>query len=178
MKVLRVVGLVLGILLLLAGGGLLAASVVADRSQSAVQQQIEQQGLKGPVDGTVVDVDQSTYTVQFTADDGQSYTATAVSTLHASIQVGDTVPIYYQASDPSIAVISDAPTTTLGKVAGTLRVAGIITLAVGGVLLVASIVGFVVGKKTPKALPRSLGSLKVLTRVPRAAGARIAPNAP
>src|SRR5712691_7657327 len=32
--------------------------------------------------------------------------------------------------------------------------------------------------KTPKALPRSRGSLNVLTRVPRADGARTAPNAP
>src|SRR6266446_6314242 len=32
--------------------------------------------------------------------------------------------------------------------------------------------------KTPKALPRSRGSLNVLTRVPSAAGARTAPNAP
>src|SRR2546423_4249958 len=32
--------------------------------------------------------------------------------------------------------------------------------------------------KTPKALPRSRGSLKLLTRVPRADGARTAPNAP
>ena len=85
---------------------MLAASVLADRGQSAVQQQIEQQGLKGPVDGTVVDKDQSTYTVEFTADDGQSYTATAVSTLTTPPGVGDTVPVYYQASDPSVAVIS------------------------------------------------------------------------
>ena len=32
--------------------------------------------------------------------------------------------------------------------------------------------------KTPNARPRSRGSRNVLTRVPRAAGARIAPNAP
>ena len=32
--------------------------------------------------------------------------------------------------------------------------------------------------KTPKARPRSRGSVKVLTRVPRADGARMAPNAP
>src|SRR5207249_11915406 len=32
--------------------------------------------------------------------------------------------------------------------------------------------------KTPKALPRSRGSVNVLTRVPSAAGARTAPNAP
>src|SRR5277367_4038804 len=32
--------------------------------------------------------------------------------------------------------------------------------------------------KTPNARPRSRGSRKVLTRVPRAAGARIAPNTP
>jgi hypothetical protein len=152
MKVLRVVGLVLGILLLLAGGGLIAASVVAERGQSAVEQQIEQQGLKGPVDGTVVDSDQSTYTVEFTADDGSTYTATAVSTLATPPQVGDTVSVYYQASDPSIAVISDAPTTALGKVAGTLRVAGIVTLAIGGLLLVASIVGFILGRQTPSAV--------------------------
>jgi len=36
MKVLRVLGLIFGILLLLSGGGLLAASVVADRGQSVV----------------------------------------------------------------------------------------------------------------------------------------------
>ena len=54
MKVLRVLGLVFGILLLLVGGGLLAGSAIAERGQSAVQQQMENQGLKGPVDGTVV----------------------------------------------------------------------------------------------------------------------------
>jgi hypothetical protein len=39
-------------------------------------------------------------------------------------------------------------------------------------------VGAATEPKTPKALPRSRGSVNVLTRVPRADGARTAPNAP
>ena len=151
MKVLRVLGLIFGILLLLTGGGLLAASVVADRGQSVVSEQMKQSGLEGPVDGTVVSVDGSLYTVSFTASDGSEYTTTAGAALATPAEVGDTVPVYYEADDPSNAVITEASTSSLGSVASTLRVSGFVGLGVGGVLLVASILGFVLAKKSPRA---------------------------
>ncbi len=155
MKVLRVLGLIFGILLLLTGGGLLAGAAVADRAQSAVDQEMVKQGLEGPVDGVVksADTSTSTYQVAFTAKDGNEYTATAVSTLSTPPEVGDTVTVFYKADDPTIAGIADVPTTALGNAAGPLRTSGIIALVVGAVLLVASILGFVLGKKSPKALP-------------------------
>ena len=151
MKVLRVLGLIFGILLLLTGGGLLAASAVADRGQSVVSEQMKQSGLEGPVDGTVVSVDGSLYTVSFTASDGSEYTTTAGAALATPAEVGDTVPVYYEADDPSNAVITEASATALGSVASTLRVSGFVSLGVGGVLLVASILGFVLAKKSPRA---------------------------
>jgi hypothetical protein len=153
MKVLRVLGLIFGILLLLTGGGLLAASAVADRGQSVVSEQMKQSGLEGPVDGTVVSVDGSLYTVSFTASDGSEYTTTAGAALSTPAAVGDTVPVYYEADDPSNAVITEASATALGSVASTLRVSGFVSLGVGGVLLVASILGFVLAKKSPRPLP-------------------------
>jgi hypothetical protein len=153
MKVLRVLGLIFGILLLLTGGGLLAASAVADRGQSVVSEQMKQSGLEGPVDGTVVSVDGSMYTVTFTATDGSEYTTTAGAALSAPAEVGDTVPVYYEADDPSNAVITEASATTLGSVASTLRVSGFVSLGVGVVLLVASILGFVLAKKSPSPAP-------------------------
>ncbi|GAA3636549.1 DUF3592 domain-containing protein [Microlunatus ginsengisoli] len=153
MKVLRVLGLVFGILLLLTGGGLLLGAAAAEKGQDSVQQEIAKQGLKGPVDATVVSEENSTYTVTFTAEDGTSHTATAVSTLSTPPKVGDTVSIFYKADDPSVAAITDAPVNALSGVAGTLTTAGIVTLVVGGLLLVAGILGFVLGKKTPKPVP-------------------------
>lgn len=153
MKVLRVLGLIFGILLLLTGGGLLAASAVADRGQSVVSEQMKQSGLEGPVDGTVVSVDGSLYTVSFTASDGSEYTTAAGAALSTPAAVGDTVPVYYEADDPSNAVITEASATALGSVASTLRVSGFVSLGVGGVLLVASILGFVLAKKSPRPLP-------------------------
>ncbi|HET9648263.1 MAG TPA: DUF3592 domain-containing protein, partial [Microlunatus sp.] len=147
MKVLRILGLIFGILLLLTGGGLLAASAVADRGQSAVQQQLDNQGLKGPVQATVVEADPPSYTVEFTDENGEQHTATAASTLATPPSVGDTVTVFYKADDPSVAAITDVPTSALGQAASTLQTAGFITLGLGGVLLIAAIVGFVVARK-------------------------------
>src|SRR6478672_947401 len=153
MKVLRVLGLIFGILLLLTGGGLLLGAAAADKGQESVLQEVAKQGLKGPVEATVVSAEDSAYTVTFTAEDGQDYTATAVSTLSTPPKVGDTVSIFYKADDPTVAAISDAPVNALDGVAGTLRTSGFVALGLGAVLLVAGILGFVLGKKTPKALP-------------------------
>ena len=153
MKVLRVLGLIFGILLLLTGGGLLAGAAAADKGQDSVQQEIAKQGLKGPVDATVVSAENSSYTVTFTAENGKEYTATAVSTLSTPPEVGDTVSIFYKADDPTVAAITDAPVNALSGVAGTLRTGGIISLVIGALLLVAGILGFVLGKKTPRPLP-------------------------
>ena len=148
MKVLRVLGLIFGILLLLAGGGLLGASAVVAKGSDTVQQQIAAQGLKGPVKATVVRAHDGAYTVRFKADDGRTYTVQAESAMATPPKAGETVSVFYQADDPTFALISDAPVGALSGLAGTLRTAGIVALVVGGVLLIAAILGFVFGKKS------------------------------
>jgi hypothetical protein len=62
--------------------------------------------------------------------------------------VGDTVSTYYDTSDPSQILVVNVPGLgNLSGVAGALRTSGIICLVVGGVLLLAGILGLVLGKK-------------------------------
>ena len=152
MKVLRVLGLIFGILLLLTGGALMAGSAVVAKGSDTVQQQIAAQGLKGPVKATVVRVRDGVYTVKFKADDGKTYTVQAESAMATPPKSGDTVSVFYQADDPTSALISNAPVGALTGIAGTLRTAGIIALVIGGLLLVGAILGFVFGKKSAPAV--------------------------
>ena len=152
MKVLRVLGLIFGILLLLTGGALMAGSAVVAKGSDTVQQQIAAQGLKGPVKATVVRVRDGVYTVRFKAEDGKTYTVQAESAMPTPPKSGDTVSVFYQADDPTSALISNAPVGALTGIAGTLRTAGIIALVIGGLLLIGAILGFVFGKKSAPAV--------------------------
>ncbi len=157
MKVLKVLGIVFGILLLLTGGGLLAGSFAAGKGDDAVQRQMQSSGLVGPVQGTITEVDGQNVTVAFTDQQGQSQTGSGQAALTKPAEVGDTVSIYYSSDDPSIIVATDILGGSLAKVAGTLRTAGIICLILGGLLLLGGIIGLVVGKKAAPALPPGSG---------------------
>ena len=53
MKALKIVGIVLGALLLLTGAGLLAGSALVDKGQGAFEQELGKSGYAGPVEGVV-----------------------------------------------------------------------------------------------------------------------------
>ena len=53
MKVLKILGIVFGILLLLTGGGLLAGSALASKGEGAFEPELAKSGYPGPVVGPV-----------------------------------------------------------------------------------------------------------------------------
>jgi hypothetical protein len=152
MKVLKVLGLIFGILALLTGGGLLAGSFLVDKGQSALEQELQKQGLKGPVDGTVTAVESPNVTVQYEDLAGKSRTGSGPALSQPSPQVGDTVTVYYSTDDPTQVIIANIPGGDLAKAGAALRLGGIVILIVGGVLLLASILGFIFGKKKTPAV--------------------------
>ena len=141
MKALKIVGIVFGILLLLTGGGLAAASVLANKGQAAFQEELTSSGYAGPVDGTVQSVSQNdpvVVTVSYTDDQGKQQTGQGTFAGGQPPQVGDTVSTYYSTSDPSQVVVVNLPGLgDLSAIADTLRTAAIICLIVGSVLLLA-----------------------------------------
>lgn len=153
MKALKIVGIVFGILLLLTGGGLAAASVLANKGQAAFQEELTSSGYAGPVDGTVQSVSQNdpvVVTVSFTDDQGKQQTGQGTFAGGQPPQVGDTVSTYYSTSDPSQVVVVNLPGLgDLSAIADTLRTAAIICLIVGSVLLLAAILGLALGKRQP-----------------------------
>ena len=165
MKALKIVAVVLGALLLLAGIGLLAGSAAVGIGQSALDDELAKSGLAGPVQGNVTAVNQGVYTVWYTDKDGVSQTgrgpsASGTGTGTEAPQVGDTVDVYYSTSDPSQIVILNIPGGGLVGIAGGLRTTAIICLAVGGILLLAGIIGLVAGrKKAVAAAPANQSSL-------------------
>jgi hypothetical protein len=156
MKALKIVGIVLGALLLLAGGGLLAGSALVDKGQGAFEQELAKSGYAGPVEGVVRSVDEASpviVTVSYTDDQGRKQTGQGAATGANPPNVGDTVPTYYSTSDPSQIVVVNVPGLgNLGAVAATLRIAGIVCLIAGAVLLLAGILGLALGKKSPAAI--------------------------
>jgi hypothetical protein len=152
MKVLKVLGLIFGILALLTGGGLLAGSYLLDKGQTALQQELQKQGLKGPVDGTVTAVEPPNVTVQYKDLAGKSRTGTGPTLSQPAPKVGDTVTVYYSTDDPTQVIIANIPGGDLAQAGATLRLGGIVILIVGGVLLLASILGFIFGKKKTPAV--------------------------
>src|SRR6188472_3821827 len=151
MKVLKILGIVFGILLLLTGGGLLAGSVLASKGEGAFEQELAKSGYTGPVEGTVKSVEQTSpviVTVTYTDKQGKTQTGQGAASGAAPPKVGDKVSTYYSTSDPSQILVVNVPgLANLSGVAATLRVSGIICLIAGGVLLLAGILGFVLGKK-------------------------------
>ena len=167
MKVLKILGIVFGILLLLTGGGLLAGSALASKGQGAFQQELGKSGYAGPVEGTVKSVDQSSpviVTVSYTDKQGKTHTGKGAASGPTPPSVGDTVSTYYSTSDPSQILVVNVPGLgNLSGVAATLRIAGIICLIAGAALLIAGILGLLLGKKpavaaagpaNPTAIPR------------------------
>jgi len=151
MKALKILGIVFGILLLLTGGGLLAGSVLASKCEGAFEQELAKSGYTGPVEGTVKSVEQTSpviVTVTYTDKQGKTQTGQGAASGAAPPKVGDKVSTYYSTSDPSQILVVNVPgLANLSGVAATLRISGIICLIAGGVLLLAGILGFVLGKK-------------------------------
>jgi hypothetical protein len=151
MKALKILGIVFGILLLLTGGGLLAGSVLASKGQGAFEQELAKSGYTGPVEGTVKSVEQTSpviVTVTYTDKQGKTQYGQGAASGATAPKVGDKVSTYYSTSDPSQILVVNVPgLANLSGVAATLRISGIICLIAGGVLLLAGILGLVVGKK-------------------------------
>ena len=152
MKALKILGIVFGILLLLTGGGLLAGSALASKGQGAFEQELAKSGYTGPVEGTVKSVEQASpvnVTVTYTDKQGKTQTGQGAASGTTAPKVGDKVSTYYNTSDPSQILVVNVPgLANLSGVAATLRISGIICLIAGGVLLLAGILGLVLGKKS------------------------------
>jgi Protein of unknown function (DUF3592) len=153
MKVLKILGIVFGILLLLTAGGLAVGAVAANKGQAALDQELAKTGYAGPVDGTVRSVDQTnpvTVTVTYTDAQGKTQTGQGAVAGGNPPQVGDTVSTYYSTSEPGQVVVVNVPGIgDLSGIADTLRTAAIICLIVGSLLLLAGILGLALGKKQP-----------------------------
>ena len=156
MKALKIVGIVLGILLLLTGAGLLAGSALVTKGQGALERELTKSGYVGPVEGTVQSVDQTNpvvVTVTYTDDQGRERTGQGAAAGSNLPKVGATVPTYYSTTDPRQIVVVNVPGLgNLGAVASTLRGAGIGCLIAGGVLLLTGILGLALGRKNPTAV--------------------------
>jgi hypothetical protein len=153
MKALKIVGIVVGILLLLTGGGLAVGSVAANEGQAVVDRELAKTGYAGPVDATVQSVDQTSpvmVTVTYTDIQGRPHTGQGAVAGGNPPQVGDTVSTYYSTSDPSQVVVISVPGIgDLSAVGDALRTAAIICLIAGSVLLLAGILGLALGRKQP-----------------------------
>jgi hypothetical protein len=160
-KVLKILGVVFGALLLLTGIALLAGSAVAGVGQGALDDELAKQGWAGPVKGTVTSIDQGTvFTVSYTDKQGAAQSGSGPVARGANPpSVGDEVNVYYSSTDPSQIVILDLPGGgDIGGIARVLRTAAIACLIVGGVLLLAGIIGLVTGRKAREAVPADQGS--------------------
>ena len=155
MKALKIVGIVLGILLLLTGAGLAAGSALAKKGQVAFNEELARSGYAGPVQGTVQSVDQTnpvTITVSYTDDQGKKHIGKGGFAGGDLPQIGDTVSTYYSTSDPGQVVVVDLPGLgDLGAVVAALWTAGVVCMISGGALLLAGILGLALGKKQPAA---------------------------
>jgi hypothetical protein len=150
-KALKIIGVVLGALLLLTGIALLAGSAVAGVGQGALDDELAKQGLAGPVKGTVTSIDQgSIFTVDYVDKQGTSQTGSGpVASGTNPPEVGDEVNVYYRTDEPSTIVILDLPGGgDIGGIGRGLRTAAIVCLIVGALLLLAGIIGLVTGRKT------------------------------
>jgi hypothetical protein len=158
MKALKIVGVVIGIILLLTGGGLAAGSALANKGQAAFAEELTKSGYAGPVDGKVQSVAQGEpviVTVSYTDDQGGNQVGQGAFAGGRPPQVGDTVSTYYRTSDPrQVVVISLPGPGDLSAIADILRTAAIICLIVGSVVLLAGILGLALGKKQPAAVGR------------------------
>jgi hypothetical protein len=148
-KALKIIAVVLGALLLLGGGALLAGSALVGQSQGAFDQELARRGLAGPVSGTVLSIDQGAiYTVSFVDQQGQPQTgAGPVASGTDAPEVGETVSVFYNTTDPSQIVLLNIPGGGLLGIANALRTVGIVCVIVGALLLAAGIISLLVGRK-------------------------------
>ncbi len=149
MKALKILGVVFGALLLLAGAGLLAGSALIDQGQGVFNEQLAKDGLAGPVSGTVTSIDQGAiYTVSFVDQQGQSQSGRGpIASGTDAPEVGETVDVFYNTTDPSQILILNIPGGGLAGLVGTLRTVGIVSLIVGALLLLAGLIGLIAGRK-------------------------------
>jgi hypothetical protein len=153
-RILKILAIVFGALLLLTGAGLLVGSYAASKGDDAMQHSMQNSGLAGPVDGVVQSVTGQTssgqqVTVVYTDLKGAEHTGQGQAALIKPAKVGDTVSVYYSTDEPDIVVVTDIMGGSLMKVANGLRTGGIVSLVLGGLLLLAGILGLVLGKTTP-----------------------------
>src|SRR4029450_361234 len=112
MKALKIVGIVLGALLLLTGAGLLAGSALASKGQGAFEQELAKSGYAGPVEGTVKSVEQTSpliVTVSYTDKQGKTQTGQGAASSATPLEVGDKVSTYYSTSDPGQILVVNVP---------------------------------------------------------------------
>lgn len=149
MKVLKILGIVFGVLLLLTGAGLMVGSIAASKGDDAMQQSMQNSGLAGPVSGIVKTVNGQQLSVVYTDKQGQPQTAEAQAALTRPAKVGDTVSVYYSPDQPTVAVVTDLAGGSLSRLANGLRTGGVICLVLGGLMLLAGILGLALGRRTP-----------------------------
>jgi hypothetical protein len=149
MKVLKILAIVFGAIALLTGVGMYLGSTAVDKGGEALNTQMTQQGFLGPVEGVVKAVEQSVYTVDFTDQQGTPRTGKGAAA-SAKPEIGDTVELYYYKDSPETILIADLD---LGSVRSVLRTGGLITAGIGLALLIAGILGLLLGKKPPAVAP-------------------------
>lgn len=153
MKAVKILGVVFGALFLLTGVTLLAGSAVFGAGQGAVDEQLAERGLAGPVPGTVTAIAVPVYTVDYTDESGAAQTGQGqVAEGTSPPEQGDDVQVYYSTLDPSQIIILDVPGGSFAGVAGLLRTIAILCLAIGAVLLIAGIIGLLTGRRRAGAL--------------------------
>lgn len=159
MKVVKILGVVFGALFLLTGISLLAGAAVFNAGTGEFDRQLAEQGLAGPVEGTVTavetqpDVAGTFYTVEYTDKQGTTRSGTGpVADGTTPPAQGDDVQVYYSTADPSQIIIYDFPGANFAGVAGLLRTIAIVCIAIGAVLLVAGIIGLVTGRRRAPAV--------------------------
>jgi hypothetical protein len=156
MKALKIVGVVIGILLLLIGGGLAVGSALANKGQAAFADGLTKSGYTGPVDGKVQSVapgEPVIVTVGYTDNQGENQVGRGAFAGGRPPQAGDTVSIYYSRTDPRQVVVTSLPGPgVLSALADILKTAAIVCLIVGSVVLLAGIFGLALGKKQSAAV--------------------------
>jgi Protein of unknown function (DUF3592) len=162
LKAMKILGIVVGIWFLLTGGGLAVASDLEKAVEADVEAEVRAEanewaksGFAGPVDGTVQSVDQTspvTATVIYTDTQGNTHTGQGEVTSGKPLQVGATVSIYYTTSDPGVVVVDVLEEEDPSGTGEILRIAAIIYLTLGSVILLAGTVGLALGKRQPAQL--------------------------
>jgi hypothetical protein len=144
MKVLKILAIVLGAITLLTGVGMFLGSAAISKGSGALNTQMSQQGFVGPVEGVVKAIDPTgAYSVVFNDQQGVQHTGTGAAAT-SKPKIGDTVTLFYYRDNPETVVIAD-----LGSVGTILRTGGLITGGVGAVLLLAGVLGLLLGRKAP-----------------------------